>query len=201
MTNKRISGFRNVLNGGAASLAMGVALLSAGAMGQVAASSQPAPQLNAPGTAAAQTSDASPATTDTIVVTGSRIRNPNLALAVPVNVTNSNEIDLRQANVAEDLLREIPGIVSNIGQTVNNGNNGVSLVDLRGLGANRNIVLLDSGRVVPSTLTGEVDLNNIPLALIDRVDVLTGGASVSYGADAVSGVVNFVTKKNFPAWI
>lgn len=197
MTNNRISGFRNVLNGGAASLAIGVALLSAGAWGQVAASSQPAPQLNAPGTTGAQTSDANPAATDTIIVTGTRIRNPNLASAVPENITNSNEIDLRQANVAEDLLREIPGIVPNIGQTVNNGNAGVSQVDLRGQGANRNLVLLDSGRIVPSTLTGVTDLNNIPLALIDRVDVVTGGASVSYGADAVTGVVNFVTKKNF----
>src|SRR6185295_5686237 len=61
----------------------------------------------------------------------------------------------------------------------------------------RNLVMLDSTRIVPATSTGLVDLNNIPLSLIDRVDVLTGGASTTYGADAVTGVVNFITKKNF----
>jgi len=80
---------------------------------------------------------------------------------------------------------------------VNNGNGGASLVDLRGLGANRNIVLLDGKRIVPARLQGEVDLNNIPVALVDRIDVLTGGASTTYGADAITGVVNFITKRDF----
>ncbi len=132
-----------------------------------------------------------------ITVTGSLIRNPNLVRATPVIVTTAEEIELRQSNVAEDVLREIPGIVPSIGSAVNNGNNGNSFVDLRGLGANRNLVLLDGNRIVPAGLTGAVDLNDIPLALVDRVEVLTGGASTTYGADAVAGVVNFVTKRNF----
>ena len=132
-----------------------------------------------------------------IVVTGSLVRNPNLTTSSPVNVTSADEIQLRQSNVAEDILRDVPGVAANVGSSVNNGNGGASFVDLRGLGPNRNIVLLDSQRIVPANLNGNVDLNNIPLALVERVDVLTGGASTTYGADAVSGVVNFITKRDF----
>ena len=134
---------------------------------------------------------------DTIVVTGSLISNPNLAQSSPVLVTTADEIALRQSNVAEQVLRNIPGIVPSIGSAVNNGNGGASFVNLRGLGANRNIVLLDGYRIAPSGLSGLVDLNNVPLALVDRVDALTGGASTTYGADAIAGVVNFVTRRDF----
>jgi|CXWL01.1.fsa_nt_gi outer membrane receptor protein involved in Fe transport len=137
------------------------------------------------------------AAADEIIVTGTLISNPNLVASTPVNVTTAEEITLRQTNVAEDILRQIPGVVPNIGSAVNNGNGGASFVDLRGLGSNRNIVLLDGARITPSNTVGRVDLNNIPLALVERVDALTGGASTTYGADAISGVVNFVTKKNF----
>lgn len=157
------------------------------------------PPPTAPGTA-----PATPVTTDEaanapseIIVTGSLIRNPNLQQASPVNVTTAETIALRQNNVAEEVLRDIPGIVPNIGSAVNNGNGGASYVDLRGLGSFRNLVLLDGNRIAPSGLLGRVDLNNIPLALVERVDALTGGASTTYGADAVSGVVNFVTKRDF----
>ena len=132
-----------------------------------------------------------------IVVTGSLIKNPNLERSAPVTVTSADQIELKQSNVAEEVLREIPGIVPNVGSAVNNGNGGSSFVDLRGLGSQRNIVLLDGNRIAPSGLVGRVDLNNIPLALVERVEVLTGGASTTYGADAVSGVVNFITKQNF----
>ena len=134
---------------------------------------------------------------DTIVVTGTLISNPNLAQSSPVLVTSAEEIALRQNNVAEEVLRDIPGIVPSVGSAVNNGNGGASFVNLRGLGSNRNIVLLDGNRIAPSGLVGRVDLNNIPLALVERVDALTGGASTTYGADAISGVVNFITKRDF----
>ena len=132
-----------------------------------------------------------------IVITGSLIRNPNLEQANPVNVTTADTIELKQANLAEEVLREVPGIVPSIGSAVNNGNGGASYVDLRGLGSNRNIVLLDGNRIVPGDLQGRVDLNNIPLALVSRVDALTGAAVTTYGADAITGVVNFITKKDF----
>lgn len=132
-----------------------------------------------------------------IVVTGSLITNPNLERSSPVNVTTADDIDLQQSNLAEEVLREIPGIVANVGSAVNNGNGGSSYVDLRGLGSNRNIVLLDGVRLTPAELVGRVDLNNIPLALIERVDALTGAASTTYGADAITGVINFITKQDF----
>lgn len=134
---------------------------------------------------------------DAIIVTGSLIKNPNLSQATPVNTTTADTVELKQSNTAENILREIPGVVPSIGSAVNNGNGGASFVNLRGLGSNRNLVLLDGNRLVPGDLAGRVDLNNIPLALVDRVDVLTGGASTTYGADAISGVVNFITKQDF----
>ncbi|HEY0026910.1 MAG TPA: TonB-dependent receptor [Allosphingosinicella sp.] len=134
---------------------------------------------------------------DDIVVTGTLIRNPNLTSSSPISVIGQDEIELQNANVAEELLRELPGAVPSIGSAVNNGNGGQSFVNLRGIGANRNIVLLDGNRVVPGNLAGVVDLNNIPLALVERTEVLTGGASTTYGADAIGGVVNFITRQDF----
>src|SRR4051812_26373242 len=132
-----------------------------------------------------------------IIVTGTLIRNPNLTSSSPVAVIGQQEIQLQSPNSAEQILRTIPGVTPGLGQNVNNGATGQATVDLRGLGAKRNLVMLDSTRIVPATSTGLTDLNNVPIALIDRVDVLTGGASTTYGADAVTGVVNFITKKNF----
>jgi len=152
--------------------------------------------MSAPAFAQAPAAVEAPAE-DTIVVTGSLISNPNLVRSTPVNVTTADELELRQTNVAEQLLREVPGIVPNIGSAVNNGNGGASLVDLRGLGANRNLVLLDGKRITPARLQGEVDLNNIPVAMVERVDVTTGGQVTTYGADAITGVVNFITRKDF----
>jgi outer membrane receptor protein involved in Fe transport len=166
--------FQAVLKIGAAPLVMGVAMVAGAAH-------------------AADAKDDAP----TIVVTGSLIKNPNLLQANPVNVTTANDIELKQSNTAEEVLREIPGIVPDVGTAVNNGNGGASFVNLRGLGSNRNLVLLDGQRIAPANVSGVVDLNNIPLALISRVDALTGAAVTTYGADAIAGVVNFVTKKDF----
>ncbi|MEZ5710059.1 MAG: TonB-dependent receptor [Blastomonas sp.] len=132
-----------------------------------------------------------------IVVTGSLISNPALERSSPVTATSEDEIELKLSSNAEELIREVPGLVSGIGSNANNGNNGTATVDLRALGSNRNVVVLDGVRVVPNDLAGQFDLNNVPLALIERVDVLTGGASTTYGADAIAGVVNFITKQDF----
>ncbi|MDR6789749.1 outer membrane receptor protein involved in Fe transport [Sphingomonas sp. BE138] len=132
-----------------------------------------------------------------IVVTGTLVRNPNLTLSSPVNAVSSEEFQLRQTNVAEQLIRELPGVVPSIGSAVNNGNGGASFVNLRGLGTNRNLVLIDGARIAPAGLAGVVDLNNIPTALLERMEILTGGASTTYGADAVAGVVNFIMKRDF----
>ena len=132
-----------------------------------------------------------------VVVTGTLIRDPALVATAPVQVLGQEEVQLRQANTAEEILRDLPGAVADVGSAVNNGNAGFSFVNLRGLGSNRNLVLLDGNRIAPADLVGVTDLNVIPLALIQRTEVLTGGASTTYGADAISGVVNFITRNDF----
>lgn len=169
---------RAMLKGSAASFALGVALLSAPALAQQGTAEATAPA-------------------DTIIVTGTRIARPNLDSSSPVSVVGSEEVELRAATNAEQFLRELPGIVPSIGSAVNNGNGGASFVNLRGLGSNRNLVLLNGVRIVPTDLLARVDLNIIPLAVIERTDILTGGATTVYGADAVAGVVNFVTRRDF----
>ncbi|MBA3678219.1 MAG: TonB-dependent receptor [Sphingosinicella sp.] len=160
-----------------------------------------APGSDGQDSAAVQTQDtgAAPegAIQDEIVVTGTLIKDPNLVSSSPVSIIGQEEMQLRQSSRADELLRDLPGAVPSIGSTVNNGNNGSSFADLRGLGDFRNVVLLDGNRITPSTVVGRVDLNNIPLALVERVDTLTGGAATTYGADAVSGVVNFITRNDF----
>lgn len=134
---------------------------------------------------------------DDVVVTGSRIARPDLELASPVAVIGAAEINFRQSGTAEELIRDLPAVRPSIGPGVNNGSDGSATIDLRGIGTNRTLVLLDNRRVVPFGLDGLTDTNVIPIALIERVDVVTGGASSVYGADAVAGVVNFITKRNF----
>jgi len=121
-----------------------------------------------PGVQPAEAVPPAPSEGGEIVVTGTLIRNPNLTSSSPVAVVGQEEIHLRQASSAEQILRDTPGVVPNLGGNVNNGQNGQARIDLRGLGAKRNLVLLDSTRMVPSSFFGAVDLNNIPLALIDR---------------------------------
>ncbi|MEG3173618.1 TonB-dependent receptor [Sphingomonas sp. ZB1N12] len=196
----------------ATTLLMGAATLATPAFAQVQADNSgiragdatatqaTTPGANAQGEVGMTTSEAAPVSDNSqgdIVVTGSLIKNPALIASSPVQVIGQEEIRLRQSNTAEEILRNLPGAVPSIGSAVNNGNGGASYVDLRGLGSFRNVVLLDGNRLVPSGLAGRVDLNNIPLALIERVDALTGGAATTYGADAVAGVVNFITRSDF----
>jgi len=132
-----------------------------------------------------------------VIVTGSRIGRPDLTTASPVNVISEAEINFRQPGAVEELIRDLPGARPAIGSGVNNGSAGAATVDLRGIGAERTLVLLDGRRIVPFGLDGLTDTNNIPVGLIQRTDVVTGGASSVYGADAVAGVVNFITRRDF----
>lgn len=185
MISAKTSLNRAALKGGAATFVLAMLATPVAGLAQTAAPTKTA--------AAAVAADDE----GTIVVTGSLIKNPNLVSSAPITVTTAETIALKASNVAEEVLRDIPGVVPSIGSAVNNGNAGGSYVDLRGIGARRNIVLLDGNRIVPSDDLGRVDLNNIPLAMIERVDALTGAAVTTYGADAISGVVNFITKKEF----
>lgn len=135
--------------------------------------------------------------TDTVVVTGTRIRTPGLVSTSPISSVDQTEIDLRQPGSVEDFIKQLPAAVPAIGPGTNNGNDGGASIDLRGLGSNRNLVLIDGRRIVPFNLNGTVDTNSIPIGMLERVDLITGGASAVYGADAVTGVVNFILKKDF----
>lgn len=173
-------------------------ILQAQTTAQTAAVQTAATQTSAE--TAISTTPPAPSPTETpseVVVTGTRISRPDLQVASPITTVGQQEIQLRQANTAEELLRDLPSVRPNLGPAVNNGSDGSSSIELRGIGTNRTLVLLDGRRVVPFGLDGVVDLNVLPIGIIDRVDVVTGGASSIYGADAVAGVVNFVTKKNF----
>ena len=132
-----------------------------------------------------------------IVVTGSRIRQPGYEAASPISSVGAEEIALEQPVAVEELVKDLPAAVPAVGSATNNGSGGGATINLRGLGTNRTLVLINGRRVVPFNLAGVVDTNTIPVALVERIDVVSGGASAVYGADAVAGVVNFILKDNF----
>lgn len=136
-----------------------------------------------------------------IVVTGSRIARSELESPMPVSVVRMNQANnLGLTTTYQALLRE-PALDVGIGEgnaQSQGWDAGISSVDLRGLGTNRTLTLLDGARRVSgSAQSSAVDLNMIPPAMIDRVEIITGGAAAIYGADAVTGAVNVITKKNF----
>src|SRR3546814_19131675 len=120
--------------------------------------------------------------------------------ASPVSVVTQESIKLSGTSGVEDYLRDIPQAVAAWGSATNNGNEGAATVDLRNLGEERTLVLVDGKRFVPYDSNGVVDLNMIPPALIERVEVVTGGASAVYGSDAISGDVNFLMRKDFEGY-
>ena len=134
---------------------------------------------------------------DTIVVTGSRIVKQDFISNSPVATVDAIQFERTGIINTEDLLNTLPQTVAGLTSTSNNPGNGTATVDLRGLGANRTLVLVNGRRAQPNGAAGIVDINTIPPALIENVEVLTGGASSVYGADAVSGVVNFILKDDF----
>jgi outer membrane receptor protein involved in Fe transport len=134
---------------------------------------------------------------DAIVVTGSRLSNPNLEQAAPIMAVSAKEIALTGQNNVENILKELPQVLPGNTSASNNPGDGTATADLRGLGSARTLVLVNGRRYVSYDTNQIVDLNTIPTALIERVDVVTGGKSAVYGSDAVSGVINFVTKQDF----
>lgn len=137
-----------------------------------------------------------------VIVTGTRIPSPNLESVSPVTAVSAAEIKATGVTRVEDMINSLPQAFAAQGAALSNGSTGTATVSLRGLGATRTQVLIDGRRLMPgtpNTLGGALaaDINFIPSALIQRVDVLTGGASAVYGADAVGGVVNFIMMRNF----
>ncbi len=139
----------------------------------------------------------------TIVVTGSRIRQPNLESANPISVVTGAEIFETGGISVGDLLNDLPQLRSTFSQQNSTrflGTRGLNLLDLRGLGTQRTLVLVNGRRHVASDVLSNgvsVDTNTIPSDLIERIDIVTGGASAVYGSDAIAGVVNFILKDNY----
>ena len=145
--------------------------------------------------------DSAPATNapgEDIVVTGSRIARPNLTSNSPIAVV-TGEQTVENADITLDtFLNTLPQVNPAGTSTSNNpGNGGQSNVNLRGLGSNRNLVLIDGRRPMVSASDQSVDLNTIPQGLIERIEIITGGAGAAYGADAIAGVVNIRLKDDF----
>ena len=146
----------------------------------------------------AQTSAADDgATSDTIVVTGSRIARPDLQQASPIAIVSAQELKLSGKVNVESIINDLPQLIPSTTAASNNPGGGVSTADLRGLGANRTLVLVDGRRYVSYDSNQIVDLNTVPAGLIDHVEVVSGGRSAVYGSDAIAGVINFVTKRDF----
>jgi len=135
-----------------------------------------------------------------ITITGSRIKRSEAEGANPVQTFNREDIVLTGINNVGDMLQEIPSVAgAGTNQSINNGGTGAIRVSLRGLGAARTLVLLNGRRVVASGTgaNASVDLSTIPTSIIERVEVLKDGASAIYGSDAIGGVVNIITRKDF----
>ena len=135
---------------------------------------------------------------ETVVVTGTRIQQQNVISASPVTSVGQAELKFEGSTNVESLLNNLPATVANLTNQGSNGATGQATVDLRGLGSSRTLVLVDGKRLMPSDPSNPVaDLNQIPAALVDHIDVLSGGASAVYGSDAEAGVVNFIMRKDF----
>lgn len=155
----------------------------------------------------AASSDEEATNLDTVSVTGTRIKRTDVEEALPITVLQKEEIEKQGISSAEQLLMYLniagnssDNLASNAGiiNEEQRGNNGVSGANLRGQGADATLVLLNGRRVATHGLKGRaVDLNSIPFAAIDRVEVLRDGASAVYGTDAIGGVINFITRKDF----
>ncbi|NND37495.1 MAG: TonB-dependent receptor, partial [Gammaproteobacteria bacterium] len=132
-----------------------------------------------------------------ILVTGSRIARADLEAVSPIVVVQSDTLEKLNITNAEEFLRQLPQFAAGIGANTNNGNDGSSTVDLRNLGEERTLVLVNGKRFVPFDYQGYVDVAMIPARLIERVEIITGGASAVYGSEAIAGVVNFILKNEF----
>lgn len=160
-----------------------------------------APALAQETAAPADTSEAGLA--DQIIVTGSRVARDGFQAPTPLTVLSETEIDNGSpSNNIADFVNTLPSLAgstrpSNSRLNISSGQAGINALNLRNLGAERTLILVNGRRSVGSTITGLVDINTIPQALISSVEVVTGGASAAYGSDAVAGVVNFALNNKY----
>jgi iron complex outermembrane recepter protein len=163
-----------------------------------AASAITAPAVFAQQAAPAATTKTPPATAQLgkIEVTGSRIKRTDVETAQPVTIVTQAQIKATGLSTVGDILQNLTQAGNALNTLFNNGGNGSTFLDLRYLGSSRLLVLVNGRRWIPS-LGGSVDVNAIPAAVIDHIEVLQDGASAIYGSDAIAGVVNFITIKNY----
>ncbi len=155
--------------------------------------------LTLSGVAHAQTAatDAPATAVDEVVVTGSRLATAGFTAPTPVTVVGAAQMAQRAPTSVYDITKDIPSFRASGGTTGNSYGQqaaGQANLDLRGLGATRTLTLLDGHRHVPTNQTNAYDSNMVPVSMVDRTEIVTGGASAAYGSDAVAGVVNFVLK-------
>ena len=141
-------------------------------------------------------------TVEEIVVTGTRVVRDGYEAPTPLTVVGADQIESAARPSIADFVNTLPALSGsatpqNSSRGVSAGSAGLNFLNLRNLGSNRTLVLLDGQRSVGSQPSGETDINNIPQGLVSRVDIVTGGASAAYGSDALSGVVNFILDKKF----
>ena len=185
----------------AVAIALGTVALGASApqvWAQTAADTAVSKPANSP-------ADQSTAPLEEVTVTGSRIRRKDLTSSSPLITIDSEQLESRAGLNLESYLNQLPNY--NPAQTPTTENEdvqpsavntvGISTISLRGFGPNRSLVLIDGHRTTPVNALMVTDINSIPAAMIDRVEIITGGASAVYGADAIGGVTNFILKKNY----
>ena len=134
-----------------------------------------------------------------VVVTGSKIKSADLYSFAPVTEVTAEDIAISGKASIGEILAELPSQGSGLSRTFNNGGEGSVRIDMRNLGSGRTLILVDGKRWVNSGrgANSSVDLNSIPTALVERVEILRDGASAVYGSDAIAGVVNIITKDTF----
>ncbi|WP_115718039.1 TonB-dependent receptor [Gallaecimonas mangrovi] len=149
---------------------------------------------------AADDSSSSDSNVEKITVTGSRIKRTDMETASPVSIITAADIKKSGYNNVADFINDSTfSSGSSLGASTNNGSYGTATVNMRGLGANRTLILVNGRRMINSGTGADssVDMNSIPLAMVDHIEVLKDGASAVYGSDAIAGVINIITKKHF----
>ncbi len=153
--------------------------------------------LSSPVRAQTEEAAADDKTIEEIVVTGSRLRRRDFNAPSPIASLDRDMLRNSGQATLESALNQMPQITPDISRSTNNGSDGTARINLRGLGSHRTLVMLNGRRLAPSGIGTAVDVNNLPKVLIDRVEIITGGATTVYGSDAVAGVVNFITRNDF----
>lgn len=142
-------------------------------------------------------STAESADMEEVIVTGTRITRRDFDATSPISTIDDLQLDFAAQPTLEETLNRMPQVQPAFARTSNSPGDGTAQVNLRGLGADRTLVMMNGRRLAPSGAASAVDINNIPQALIERIEIITGGASAVYGSDAVAGVVNVITKDDY----